>query len=308
MVLPPRGPDRPARRPAGGARAFPRGVGPARVDARRGRVRQHGGSAQGVGATHDQRERGSECVQRRREADVPPEVRPPRPCAADDVRAGGRCRGGRRGRPAASSAPERAVGRLRGRSTDVPRLDLGVGAGAGPDGHGGPGGPRSSRAARSSRRLRPARGRAVQLQPYAAPQAAEGSGTRSAPSCRGHRGRRRDGRGGGRALRAGGPGDAGGRRPHGQKARQQVRFAGRRRAALVPARRVHRRRRHRRRGPADLEDVVRGVVVVRGGDPMVAPRAAPAAPAPAGGGPAEPRRGRQPLPPFSRGPEITEIR
>jgi hypothetical protein len=93
----------------------------------------------------------------------------------------------------------------------------------------------------------------------------------------------------------------------GQKARQQVRFAGVDgprwflRAVFTGAAVTDDAVR------ADLEEVLRGVVVVRGGDPR-SPREllplrlpqqeeAPAA-----------EEGRPPLAPFSRGPEITEIR
>ncbi len=61
---------------------------------------------------------------------------------------------------------------------------------------------------------------------------------------------------------------------------------------------------------ADLEEVLRGVVVVRGGEPRspreLLPLRLPQDQAEAA--PEEPQQGRPPLAPFSRGPEITEVR
>ena len=93
----------------------------------------------------------------------------------------------------------------------------------------------------------------------------------------------------------------------GQKARQQVRFAGVDgprwflRAVFTGAAVTDDAVR------ADLEEVFRGVVVVRGGEPrsprellpLRLPQQKEAAPV---------EEGRPPLSPFARGPEITEIR
>jgi hypothetical protein len=93
----------------------------------------------------------------------------------------------------------------------------------------------------------------------------------------------------------------------GQKARQQVRFAGVDgprwflRAVFTGAAVTDDAVR------ADLEEVLRGVVVVRGGDPRSPRELLPLRlPQQEEAPPAE--QGRPPLAPFSRGPEITEIR